>query len=159
MLYVAVTMTVFFRIIRRSSAPTPAATGLPAPPPDLPTRRPDRTYRRESPATRLLPSSPRLRLPPWPPAEQLEQRRRRRRPRHRRHASDDACDLSADDGALGQPRLQGEEQRFARSPSSTCYAEDGLRIVGEVENIGPGLSRDLVVNAGPARTSPSASPA
>jgi iron uptake system component EfeO len=28
-------------------------------------------------------------------------------------------------------------------------AEDGLRIVGEVENIGPGISRDLVVNAYP----------
>ena len=27
--------------------------------------------------------------------------------------------------------------------------EDGLRIIGEVENIGPGLSRDLVVQAGP----------
>ena len=26
-------------------------------------------------------------------------------------------------------------------------AEDGLRIVGEVENVGPGLSRDLVVIA------------
>jgi iron uptake system component EfeO len=29
------------------------------------------------------------------------------------------------------------------------YAEDGLRIVGEVENIGPGLTRDLVVSAAP----------
>ncbi len=29
------------------------------------------------------------------------------------------------------------------------YAEDGLRIVSEVENIGPGLSRDLVVTAKP----------
>ena len=27
--------------------------------------------------------------------------------------------------------------------------EDGLRIIGEVENIGPGLSRDLVLTAGP----------
>jgi len=27
--------------------------------------------------------------------------------------------------------------------------EDGLRVVGEVENIGPGLTRDLVVQAGP----------
>ena len=30
-------------------------------------------------------------------------------------------------------------------------AEDGLRIVGEVENIGPGLSRDLVLTAGPGK--------
>ena len=29
------------------------------------------------------------------------------------------------------------------------YGEDGLRIVGEVENIGPGLTRDLVVRAAP----------
>jgi iron uptake system component EfeO len=29
------------------------------------------------------------------------------------------------------------------------YAEDGLRIVGEVENVGPGLTRDLVVRAAP----------
>ena len=38
--------------------------------------------------------------------------------------------------------------------------EDGLRIVGEVENIGPGLTRDLVVNAARRHaTSPPASPA
>ena len=30
--------------------------------------------------------------------------------------------------------------------------EDGVRVVGEVENIGPGLTRDLVVQAGPGRT-------
>ena len=28
-------------------------------------------------------------------------------------------------------------------------AEDGLRIIGEIENIGPGLSRDLVLRTGP----------
>jgi iron uptake system component EfeO len=28
-------------------------------------------------------------------------------------------------------------------------AGDGLRIIGEIENIGPGLSRDLVLRAGP----------
>jgi len=31
------------------------------------------------------------------------------------------------------------------------YAEDGLRIVGEIENVGPGLSRDLVVRAAPGK--------
>jgi iron uptake system component EfeO len=30
-------------------------------------------------------------------------------------------------------------------------AEDGMRVIGEVENIGPGLSRDLVLTAGPGR--------
>jgi iron uptake system component EfeO len=29
------------------------------------------------------------------------------------------------------------------------YAEDGVRIIGEVENIGPGLSRELVLSAAP----------
>ena len=29
------------------------------------------------------------------------------------------------------------------------YGEDGLRIVGEIENVGPGISRDLVVRAEP----------
>ncbi len=31
------------------------------------------------------------------------------------------------------------------------YAADGLRIVGEIENVGPGLSRDLVVRAAPGK--------
>ncbi|MGD9958159.1 iron uptake system protein EfeO [Nocardioides sp.] len=31
------------------------------------------------------------------------------------------------------------------------YGEDGLRIVGEVENVGPGLTRDLVVKAAPGK--------
>jgi len=31
------------------------------------------------------------------------------------------------------------------------YSEDGLRIVGEIENVGPGLTRDLVVRAEPGK--------
>ena len=31
------------------------------------------------------------------------------------------------------------------------YGEDGMRIVGEIENIGPGLSRDLVVRTAPGK--------
>jgi iron uptake system component EfeO len=31
------------------------------------------------------------------------------------------------------------------------YSEDGLRIVGEIENVGPGLTRDLVVRAQPGK--------
>ncbi len=31
------------------------------------------------------------------------------------------------------------------------YGDDGLRIVGEIENVGPGLSRDLVVRAAPGK--------
>ena len=36
--------------------------------------------------------------------------------------------------------------------------EDGLRVVGEVENVGPGLTRDLVVQARPGTTSPACKP-
>ena len=38
------------------------------------------------------------------------------------------------------------------------YAEDGKRIVGEVENIGPGLSRSLVVNAPAGKYVPACKP-
>jgi len=31
------------------------------------------------------------------------------------------------------------------------YGEDGLRIVGEIENVGPGLTRDLVIRAEPGK--------
>jgi iron uptake system component EfeO len=31
------------------------------------------------------------------------------------------------------------------------YGDDGMRIVGEIENVGPGLSRDLVVRAAPGK--------
>jgi iron uptake system component EfeO len=38
------------------------------------------------------------------------------------------------------------------------YGEDGLRIVGEVENVGPGLSRDLVINVPPGKYVPACKP-
>jgi iron uptake system component EfeO len=63
-------------------------------------------------------------------------------------SSADACDLSATTAPSG--RLT-----FAVSNTGTdvtefyLYASDGRTVVGEVENVGPGLSRTLVVQARP----------
>ena len=62
--------------------------------------------------------------------------------RHARRTTRATCPPTRRPRATSSSRSR---TRAARSPSSTCYGEDGLRIVGEVENIGPGLSRDLVV--------------
>jgi iron uptake system component EfeO len=63
-------------------------------------------------------------------------------------SKDDSCEVSAD----GAP--SGHLQFSVKNEGSTVtefyfYGADGKRIVGEVENIGPGLSRDLVVRAAP----------
>jgi iron uptake system component EfeO len=63
-------------------------------------------------------------------------------------STDDACTLSTDAAPSGH-------LVFTVTNDGTdvtefyLLAEDGLRIVGEVENIGPGLSRDLVLTAKP----------
>lgn len=63
-------------------------------------------------------------------------------------ASDDACEVSSAQAPSGTVR-------FAVTNTGTEVTEfyllagDGLRIIGEVENIAPGLSRDLVVSAPP----------
>ena len=63
-------------------------------------------------------------------------------------SSADACTVSAAEAPSGN-------LSFAVTNSGDqvtefyLLAEDGLRIVGEVENIGPGLSRDLVVQLAP----------
>ncbi|MCG2621503.1 cupredoxin domain-containing protein [Arthrobacter sp. I2-34] len=68
-------------------------------------------------------------------------------------ASDGAVQVSstADACTLSSTSAPGGTLKFAVRNEGTevtefyLLAEDGLRIVGEVENIGPGLSRDLVV--------------
>lgn len=60
-------------------------------------------------------------------------------------SSDDACDLSATELPSGSLTFQvantgGQVTEFY------LYADGGERIVGEVEDIGPGLTRDLVVD-------------
>ncbi|HKN42404.1 MAG TPA: iron uptake system protein EfeO [Propionibacteriaceae bacterium] len=63
-------------------------------------------------------------------------------------ATDTECKLSAASAPSGA-------LTFAVSNGGTkvtefyLYAEDGLRIVGEVENIGPGITRELVLKATP----------
>ena len=63
-------------------------------------------------------------------------------------ATDEGCSVSA-------PTAPSGNLTFAVTNGGSTVTEfyllgsDGLRIVGEVENIGPGLTRDLVVTAGP----------
>ena len=60
----------------------------------------------------------------------------------------DACDVSSDSAPSGN-LVFSIKNSGSQVTEFYLYAEDGLRIVGEVENIGPGLSRDLVVRAAP----------
>lgn len=63
-------------------------------------------------------------------------------------SSAETCDLTATKAPAGnvvfKVKNTGEEVT-----EFYLYAEDGMRIVGEIENVGPGLSRDLVVRAAP----------
>ncbi len=63
-------------------------------------------------------------------------------------SSADACELTSTKAPSGnvvfKVKNTGDEVT-----EFYLYAEDGLRIIGEIENVGPGLSRDLVVRAAP----------
>lgn len=63
-------------------------------------------------------------------------------------SSADACDVSTTEVESGNLafRVTNEGDQVTEF---YLYAADGLRIVGEVENVGPGLTRDLVVRAAP----------
>lgn len=63
-------------------------------------------------------------------------------------SSADACTVSANSASSGTLRF---EVTNSGDQVTEFYllADDGLRIVGEVENVGPGISRDLVVQAQP----------
>jgi iron uptake system component EfeO len=60
-------------------------------------------------------------------------------------SSDDACDLTADTAPAGNVVFK-VRNTGSKVTEFYLYAKDGKRIVGEVENVGPGLSRSLVVN-------------
>ncbi len=60
----------------------------------------------------------------------------------------DACDLSTTEVESGNLSFRVNNEGTEVS-EFYLYASDGLRIIGEVENIGPGLSRNLVVRATP----------
>lgn len=63
-------------------------------------------------------------------------------------SSDDACEVSAAEAPSGN--LVFEVTNDGTDVTEFyLLGEDGLRIIGEVENIGPGLTRDLVVRATP----------
>lgn len=60
-------------------------------------------------------------------------------------SSDDACEISSAEVPAG-PVTFKVSNSGTKVTEFYLIGEDGLRIVGEVENIGPQLSRDLVVN-------------
>ena len=63
-------------------------------------------------------------------------------------STDDGCDVSTDTAPSGNLvfRVTNDGDKVTEF---YLYGEDGTRIVGEVENIGPGLSRELVLKAAP----------
>ncbi len=65
-------------------------------------------------------------------------------------STDTACEVSAASAGSGNLAFSVTN---AGSKITEFYllGQDGLRIVGEVENIGPGLTRDLVVRAAPGQ--------
>ncbi len=60
----------------------------------------------------------------------------------------DACDLSAVEVGSGNLAFRVKNEG-TEVTEFYLYASDGLRIVGEIENVSPGLTRDLVVRATP----------
>jgi iron uptake system component EfeO len=65
-------------------------------------------------------------------------------------ATDTACDVSATTAPSGSLRFSVTNSG-SKVNEFYLLAEDGLRIIGEVENIGPGLTRDLVLQAAPGK--------
>jgi iron uptake system component EfeO len=63
-------------------------------------------------------------------------------------SSADACQLTSTKAPSGNVVFK-VKNTGAEVTEFYVYAEDGLRIVGEIENVGPGLSRDLVLRAAP----------
>ncbi len=63
-------------------------------------------------------------------------------------STSDSCDIST--GEVGSGNLVFTVENAGDQVTEFyLYGEDGLRIVGEVENVGPGITRDLVVKAAP----------
>jgi iron uptake system component EfeO len=63
-------------------------------------------------------------------------------------SSDDACKLSATEVGSGTVTFR-VKNTGSKVTEFYLYAEDGKQIIGEVENVGPGLTRDLLVTASP----------
>ncbi|MFL6061842.1 MAG: iron uptake system protein EfeO [Marmoricola sp.] len=65
-------------------------------------------------------------------------------------SSNEACDVSAAKAESGTISFK-VKNTGSKVTEFYLYGEDGLRIAGEVENIGPGLTRDLVLTAQPGK--------
>jgi iron uptake system component EfeO len=65
-------------------------------------------------------------------------------------SSSDACDLTSAKAPSGNVVFK-VKNTGSEVTEFYLYGDDGLRIVGEIENVGPGLSRDLVVRAAPGK--------
>jgi iron uptake system component EfeO len=63
-------------------------------------------------------------------------------------STDDTCEVSAEEAPSGTVQFSVKNEG-SQVTEFYLLADDGLRIIGEVENIGPGLTRDLVVVAEP----------
>ena len=63
-------------------------------------------------------------------------------------STDDACEVSSTEAPSGNVVFEVTNDG-TQVTEFYVLGEDGLRIVGEVENVGPGISRNLVVQAGP----------
>src|SRR5262245_52299452 len=61
-------------------------------------------------------------------------------------STDDACDVSASSAPAGTVTFQ-VTNNGSKVTEFYLYSADGKRIVGEVENIGPGLQGKLIVTA------------
>ena len=147
-LYLVPTMTLFL-LPRPHRRAQPAAARGAAARPSAPTSPTERHHPVKPPdlaaACALAPSSPTSRLQP----DRVQRPRLRAGQQRHDHRP-----------VLGRRVRADHRQGAARATSSFkvkntgnkvtefyLYAEDGLRIVGEIENVGPGLSRDLVLSA------------
>ncbi len=63
-------------------------------------------------------------------------------------STDSGCDVSNSEVGSGNLVFKVTNSG-SKVTEFYLYGEDGLRIVGEIENVGPGLTRDLVVRAAP----------
>ena len=63
-------------------------------------------------------------------------------------STDDACEVAVSEAPSGVVQF-AVTNSGSQVTEFYVLAEDGLQVLSEVENIGPGLSRDLVVQVGP----------
>ena len=72
-------------------------------------------------------------------------------------STDTSCELSTDQAPSGN-LVYKVKNAGSKVTEFYLYGEEGTRIVGEVENVGPGLTRDLVLNVPPGKYVPACKP-